>query len=231
MNNESGYMVRTKISSSDEGGVLPGFGVIDSVYLTWGSQLPKLSWLLLIIQNITLMIVYMLSFKSPIFTCLSPEKMEEEGRPLFFFFLLFPMTCLQSVALYQRDNDLFDSWILILTNKDWWTLLTCTFLSKGSLMGIVYQMLKKNTPWLPIKLAWVSWERKFSMGLNWWFWGEKQGNGVWYFAWWKDTTLENWRGSMRQRDRNMLTNKHVWGTHQWLPFQGGQGNIHSRNRT
>ncbi|XP_027188839.1 glutathione synthetase, chloroplastic-like isoform X2 [Cicer arietinum] len=34
INNESGYMVRTKPSLSDEGGVLPGFGVIDSVYLT-----------------------------------------------------------------------------------------------------------------------------------------------------------------------------------------------------
>ncbi|RDX82165.1 Glutathione synthetase, chloroplastic, partial [Mucuna pruriens] len=34
INNESGYMVRTKISSSDEGGVLPGFGVVDTVYLT-----------------------------------------------------------------------------------------------------------------------------------------------------------------------------------------------------
>lgn len=34
INSESGYMVRTKMSSSDEGGVLPGFGVIDSVYLT-----------------------------------------------------------------------------------------------------------------------------------------------------------------------------------------------------
>nr|KYP71257.1 hypothetical protein KK1_010506 [Cajanus cajan] len=34
INNECGYMVRTKISSSYEGGVLPGFGVIDSVYLT-----------------------------------------------------------------------------------------------------------------------------------------------------------------------------------------------------
>ncbi|AES82541.2 homoglutathione synthetase [Medicago truncatula] len=34
VNNESGYMVRTKPSLSDEGGVLPGFGVIDSVYLT-----------------------------------------------------------------------------------------------------------------------------------------------------------------------------------------------------
>ncbi|XP_027352819.1 glutathione synthetase, chloroplastic-like [Abrus precatorius] len=34
INKESGYMVRTKISSSDEGGVLPGFGVVDTVYLT-----------------------------------------------------------------------------------------------------------------------------------------------------------------------------------------------------
>jgi glutathione synthase len=34
VNNESGYMVRTKPSLSDEGGVLPGYGVIDSVYLT-----------------------------------------------------------------------------------------------------------------------------------------------------------------------------------------------------
>ncbi|KAL9320305.1 hypothetical protein ACSQ67_012144 [Phaseolus vulgaris] len=34
INNESGYMVRTKVSSSYEGGVLPGFGVVDTVYLT-----------------------------------------------------------------------------------------------------------------------------------------------------------------------------------------------------
>ncbi|KOM52889.1 hypothetical protein LR48_Vigan09g154800 [Vigna angularis] len=34
INKESGYMVRTKVSSSYEGGVLPGFGVVDTVYLT-----------------------------------------------------------------------------------------------------------------------------------------------------------------------------------------------------
>ncbi|KAK7397238.1 hypothetical protein VNO78_18405 [Psophocarpus tetragonolobus] len=34
INNESGYMVRTKVSTSYEGGVLPGFGVVDTVYLT-----------------------------------------------------------------------------------------------------------------------------------------------------------------------------------------------------
>ncbi|XP_027933431.1 glutathione synthetase, chloroplastic-like [Vigna unguiculata] len=34
INKESGYTVRTKVSSSYEGGVLPGFGVIDTAYLT-----------------------------------------------------------------------------------------------------------------------------------------------------------------------------------------------------
>ncbi|PNY15793.1 glutathione synthetase chloroplastic-like [Trifolium pratense] len=34
VNNQSGYLMRTKISSSDEGGVAAGFAVIDSVYLT-----------------------------------------------------------------------------------------------------------------------------------------------------------------------------------------------------
>ncbi|KAK2365082.1 glutathione synthetase, chloroplastic [Trifolium repens] len=34
INNQSGYLMRTKISSSDEGGVAAGFAVIDSVYLT-----------------------------------------------------------------------------------------------------------------------------------------------------------------------------------------------------
>ncbi|KAJ1417091.1 Pre-ATP-grasp domain superfamily [Sesbania bispinosa] len=34
MNNQSGYLMRTKISSSDEGGVAAGFAVLDSVYLT-----------------------------------------------------------------------------------------------------------------------------------------------------------------------------------------------------
>ncbi|MED6172168.1 Glutathione synthetase [Stylosanthes scabra] len=34
MNNRSGYLMRTKISSSDEGGVAAGFAVLDSVYLT-----------------------------------------------------------------------------------------------------------------------------------------------------------------------------------------------------
>ncbi|XP_061348459.1 glutathione synthetase, chloroplastic-like [Gastrolobium bilobum] len=34
MNNQSGYLMRTKISSSDEGGVAAGFAVLDSVYMT-----------------------------------------------------------------------------------------------------------------------------------------------------------------------------------------------------
>ncbi|CAL0302278.1 unnamed protein product [Lupinus luteus] len=34
LNNESGYLMRTKVSSSDEGGVAAGFAVLDSVYLT-----------------------------------------------------------------------------------------------------------------------------------------------------------------------------------------------------
>uniref|UniRef100_A0A0C9RPL6 Glutathione synthetase n=1 Tax=Wollemia nobilis TaxID=56998 RepID=A0A0C9RPL6_9CONI len=34
INNQSGYLMRTKVSSSDEGGVAAGFAVLDSVYLT-----------------------------------------------------------------------------------------------------------------------------------------------------------------------------------------------------
>ncbi|KAE9593667.1 putative glutathione synthase [Lupinus albus] len=34
LNNQSGYLMRTKVSSSDEGGVAAGFAVLDSVYLT-----------------------------------------------------------------------------------------------------------------------------------------------------------------------------------------------------
>ncbi|KAK7337821.1 hypothetical protein VNO77_18408 [Canavalia gladiata] len=34
INRQSGYLMRTKISSSDEGGVAAGFAVLDSVYLT-----------------------------------------------------------------------------------------------------------------------------------------------------------------------------------------------------
>lgn len=34
LNNQSGYLMRTKISSSDEGGVAAGFAVVDSLYLT-----------------------------------------------------------------------------------------------------------------------------------------------------------------------------------------------------
>ncbi|CAL0311241.1 unnamed protein product [Lupinus luteus] len=34
LNNQSGYLLRTKVSSSDEGGVAAGFAVLDSVYLT-----------------------------------------------------------------------------------------------------------------------------------------------------------------------------------------------------
>ena len=34
INEQSGYLMRTKISSSDEGGVAAGFAVLDSVYLT-----------------------------------------------------------------------------------------------------------------------------------------------------------------------------------------------------
>jgi len=34
MNKQSGYLMRTKMSSSDEGGVAAGFAVLDSPYLT-----------------------------------------------------------------------------------------------------------------------------------------------------------------------------------------------------
>uniref|UniRef100_A0A2N9IGV1 Glutathione synthetase n=1 Tax=Fagus sylvatica TaxID=28930 RepID=A0A2N9IGV1_FAGSY len=34
MNDQCGFLMRTKISSSDEGGVAAGFGVLDSIYLT-----------------------------------------------------------------------------------------------------------------------------------------------------------------------------------------------------
>lgn len=34
MNDQCGYLLRTKVSSSDEGGVAAGFAVLDSIYLT-----------------------------------------------------------------------------------------------------------------------------------------------------------------------------------------------------
>jgi len=34
INEQSGYLMRTKVSSSDEGGVAAGFAVLDSLYLT-----------------------------------------------------------------------------------------------------------------------------------------------------------------------------------------------------
>lgn len=34
INDQSGYLMRTKIASSDEGGVAAGFAVLDSVYLS-----------------------------------------------------------------------------------------------------------------------------------------------------------------------------------------------------
>jgi glutathione synthase len=34
LNNQCGYLMRTKVSSSDEGGVAAGFAVLDSVLLT-----------------------------------------------------------------------------------------------------------------------------------------------------------------------------------------------------
>jgi len=34
LNNQSGYLMRTKVSSSNEGGVAAGFAVLDSVLLT-----------------------------------------------------------------------------------------------------------------------------------------------------------------------------------------------------
>lgn len=33
VNEQSGYLMRTKIESSDEGGVAAGFAVLDSIYL------------------------------------------------------------------------------------------------------------------------------------------------------------------------------------------------------
>jgi hypothetical protein len=34
INDKCGYLMRTKVSSSDEGGVAAGFAVLDSLYLT-----------------------------------------------------------------------------------------------------------------------------------------------------------------------------------------------------
>jgi glutathione synthase len=34
INNQSGYLMRTKVSSSNEGGVAAGFAVLDSILLT-----------------------------------------------------------------------------------------------------------------------------------------------------------------------------------------------------
>lgn len=34
-NDHCGYLMRTKVSSSDEGGVAAGFAVLDSLYLVW----------------------------------------------------------------------------------------------------------------------------------------------------------------------------------------------------
>lgn len=34
MNEQSGYLMRTKVASSNEGGVAAGFAVLDSLYLT-----------------------------------------------------------------------------------------------------------------------------------------------------------------------------------------------------
>ena len=34
LNNQSGYLMRTKVSSSNEGGVAAGFAVLDSMLLT-----------------------------------------------------------------------------------------------------------------------------------------------------------------------------------------------------
>lgn len=35
LNGHSGYLMRTKVSSSNEGGVAAGFAVLDSIYLVW----------------------------------------------------------------------------------------------------------------------------------------------------------------------------------------------------
>lgn len=35
VNDQCGYLMRTKVSSSNEGGVAAGFAVLDSIYLTW----------------------------------------------------------------------------------------------------------------------------------------------------------------------------------------------------
>lgn len=34
LNNQCGYLMRTKVSSSNEGGVAAGYAVLDSIYLT-----------------------------------------------------------------------------------------------------------------------------------------------------------------------------------------------------
>lgn len=65
-------MVRTKVSSSYEGGVLPGFGVVDTVYLTWWSQDHFNSKYYECFTCITI------SFFTPDCVCFSPKTVKEE---------------------------------------------------------------------------------------------------------------------------------------------------------
>lgn len=39
MNDQCGYLMRTKVSSSNEGGVAAGFAVLDSIYLNWQGKI------------------------------------------------------------------------------------------------------------------------------------------------------------------------------------------------
>jgi len=84
MNNQSGYLMRTKISSSDEGGVAAGFAVIDSVYLTW--RRAPLTYLGILSTHC----VYTLPFEPPVYICLPPQKIEREATLLI---LRYPMVC------------------------------------------------------------------------------------------------------------------------------------------
>ena len=55
LNNQSGYLMRTKVSSSNEGGVAAGFAVLDSVLLTDEVITTQLKNLLLNLDHLILL--------------------------------------------------------------------------------------------------------------------------------------------------------------------------------
>lgn len=79
INEQSGYLMRTKVSSSNEGGVAAGFAVLDRIYLNWDGSHSQPSWFMFLLlyyvfSSSFFLLVRDLCFNSSRFDSLRPDK-------------------------------------------------------------------------------------------------------------------------------------------------------------